>query len=89
MTLKQRLQSPEVLLAPGVFNAWSGMLAERAGFGAVYLSGASIAYTRLGRPDIGLVTATEVCDVLATLRERIEGATARLVSDSSPPWGRG
>ena len=71
MTLKQRLQSPEVLLAPGVFNAWSGMLAERAGFGAVYLSGASIAYTRLGRPDIGLVTATEVCDVLATLRERI------------------
>ena len=71
MTLKQRLQSPEVLLAPGVFNAWSGMLAERAGFGAVYLSGASIAYTRLGRPDIGLVTASEVCDVLATLRERI------------------
>ena len=43
-------------------------LAERAGFEALYLSGASIAYTRLGRSDIGLVTASEVEDVLAMVR---------------------
>ncbi len=71
MSLKQRLARPDILVAPGVFNAWSALLAERAGFEAVYLSGASIAYTRLARPDIGLVSFTEVLDTLATIRERV------------------
>ncbi|MGH8695777.1 MAG: isocitrate lyase/PEP mutase family protein, partial [Burkholderiales bacterium] len=44
---------------------------EQAGFEAVYLSGASLAHTRLGRPDIGLVTASEVENTLANIRERI------------------
>jgi len=71
MSLKSRLAQQDILVAPGVFNAWSALLAERAGFEAVYLSGASIAYTRLGRPDIGLVSFTEVLDTLATIRERV------------------
>jgi len=71
MNLKARLDQPGILVAPGVFNAWSALLAERAGFEAVYLSGASIAYTRLGRPDIGLVSHTEVADTLACIRERV------------------
>jgi len=71
MSLKSRLAQQEIIVAPGVFNAWSALLAERAGFEAVYLSGASIAYTRLGRPDIGLVSHTEVADTLACIRERI------------------
>ena len=71
MTLKSRLARETILVAPGVFNAWSALLAERAGFEAIYLSGASIAYTRLGRPDIGLVSFTEVLDTLATIRERV------------------
>lgn len=71
MSLKIRLGRPEILVAPGVFDAWSALLAERAGFEAVYLSGASIAYTRLARPDIGLVSHTEVVDTLGCIRERI------------------
>ena len=71
MSLEARLARSEILVAPGVFNAWSALLAERAGFEAIYLSGASIAYTRLGRPDIGLVTFSELADTLATIRERI------------------
>ena len=59
------------MLAPGVYDAYSALLAVRAGFEAVYLSGASIAYTRLGRPDIGLVTASEVENTLANIRERV------------------
>jgi 2-methylisocitrate lyase-like PEP mutase family enzyme len=59
-TLKQRLQQPQVLLAPGVYDPLTALIAEQAGFEALYLSGASIAYTRLGRSDIGLTTATEV-----------------------------
>jgi len=71
MNLKARLEQPGILVAPGVFNAWSALLAERTGFEAVYLSGASIAYTRLGRPDIGLVSLTEVVDTLGCIRERV------------------
>jgi len=71
MSLGERLAQPNILLAPGVFDALSALLAEQARFEAVYLSGASIAYTRLGRPDIGLVTASEVESTIANIRERV------------------
>jgi 2-methylisocitrate lyase-like PEP mutase family enzyme len=69
--LAQRLQQPRVLLAPGVYDAFTALIAEQSGFEALYLSGASIAYTRLGRSDIGLTTATEVADTLARITERV------------------
>ncbi len=59
------------VLAPGVYDALSALIAEQAGFGALYLSGASIAYTRLGRSDIGLTTYSEVEDTLARITERV------------------
>ena len=71
MNLKQRLRQPEVLLAPGVYDAFSALIAEQAGFEALYLSGASIAYTLLGRSDIGLTTATEVAHTLAHITDRV------------------
>ena len=71
MNLRQRLAEPRLLLAPGVYDALSALIAEQSGFEAVYLSGASIAYTRLGRSDIGLTTFTEVCDTLTMIRERV------------------
>ena len=71
ITLKQRLQQPQVLLAPGVYDPLTALIAEQSGFEALYLSGASIAYTRLGRSDIGLTTATEVADCLARITERV------------------
>lgn len=69
--LKQRLAGERILLAPGVYDALSGLIAAQAGAEAVYLSGASIAYTRFGRPDIGLVSMSEVADTIAVLRDRI------------------
>jgi 2-methylisocitrate lyase-like PEP mutase family enzyme len=71
MNLKQRISEPRVLLAPGVYDALSALVAEQSGFEALYLSGASIAYTRLGRSDIGLTTQTEVADTLARITERV------------------
>ena len=70
-TLKLRLAEPRVLLAPGVYDALSALIAEQAGFEALYLSGASIAYTRLGRSDVGLTTFSEVADSLARITERV------------------
>lgn len=71
MSLKQRLGQADILLAPGVYDALTGLIAEQSGAEAVYLSGASIAYTRFGRPDIGLVSMSEVADTIAALRDRI------------------
>ncbi len=70
-TLRQRLQQQKVLLAPGIYDALTALIAEQSGFEALYLSGASIAYTRLGRSDVGLTTATEVADTLARITERV------------------
>lgn len=70
-TLKQRLAGTRAVLAPGVYDAFTALIAEQAGFDALYLSGASIAYTRLGRSDVGLTTATEVADTLARITERV------------------
>ncbi len=69
--LQSRLAEPSPLLAPGVYDALTAAMAEEAGFEAAYLSGASIAYTLLGRSDIGLVSMTEVADVMARIRERV------------------
>jgi 2-methylisocitrate lyase-like PEP mutase family enzyme len=70
--LKQRLAQPQALLAPGVYDAFSALVATQAGFEALYLSGASIAYTQLGRSDVGLTTASEVGDVLARITDRVD-----------------
>jgi 2-methylisocitrate lyase-like PEP mutase family enzyme len=61
----------EFVLAPGIYDALSGLIAEQSGAKAVYLSGASIAYTRFGRSDIGLVSVSEVYDTLAAITDRI------------------
>lgn len=65
------LQQDGLVLAPGIYDALSGLVAQQAGAKAVYLSGASIAYTRLGRSDIGLVSVSEVHDTLAAITDRI------------------
>ena len=70
-TLSERLQQPQPLLAPGVYDALTALVAEQVGFEALYLSGASIAYTRLGRSDIGLTTATEVAHTIAHITDRV------------------
>ncbi|MDA7592960.1 isocitrate lyase/PEP mutase family protein [Rhodobacteraceae bacterium] len=62
----------ETLLAPGIYDALSGLVAEQSGARAAYLSGASIAYTRFGRSDVGLVSVSEVHDTLAAVTDRIK-----------------
>ncbi|MCE8006012.1 isocitrate lyase/phosphoenolpyruvate mutase family protein [Aestuariivita sp.] len=71
MSLKARLTQPEILCAPGVYDGLTATLAEQAGFEALYLSGAAVAYTRLGRPDIGLSTMSEMADTMALIRDRV------------------
>ncbi len=72
MSLKARLSQPDILTAPGVYDGLTAALAADAGFEALYLSGAAVAYTRLGRPDIGLSTLSEMADTMALIRDRVD-----------------
>jgi len=83
-TLRSRLAAPPILVAPGVYDALTAHLAERAGFSSVYVSGAGIAYTRLGRPDIGLVAMSEVADTVALIRDRVG---SHLIVDADTGYG--
>ena len=83
-SLKNRLQQRRVLLAPGIYDPLTALIAEQSGFEALYLSGASIAYTRLGRSDIGLTTLTEVADTLARITERV---SVPVIADADTGFG--
>jgi 2-methylisocitrate lyase-like PEP mutase family enzyme len=82
--LKSRLARAPALLCPGAYDALSALLVQQAGFEAIYMSGASIAYTQLGRPDVGLVSATQVADVVARVRDRV---SIPLVVDADTGFG--
>ena len=69
--LRARLGRGDIVLAPGIYDGLSALVAAQAGFEALYLSGASIAYTRFGRSDIGLVSMSEVSDTLGAICERV------------------
>ena len=82
--IKRRLSHGGIVVAPGIYDALTASLAVAAGFEAVYLSGAAIAYTRLGAPDIGLVSMSEVAQALSLVRERIE---APIIVDADTGYG--
>ena len=84
LTLSDRLACPPILIAPGVYDALTALIAERSGFEALYVSGAGIAYTRLGRPDIGLVGMSEVVQTVALIRDRV---SAHLIVDADTGYG--
>jgi 2-methylisocitrate lyase-like PEP mutase family enzyme len=71
MSLRELIDGGKGIVAPGVFDALTASIATEAGFKAVYLSGAAIAYTHLGRPDIGLVSMAEVADRIAMICDRV------------------
>jgi 2-methylisocitrate lyase-like PEP mutase family enzyme len=84
MSLKERLSRDGIVLAPGVYDPLTALIACEAGFEALYLSGAAIAYTRFGRPDIGLVTMSEVADTIALVRDRVQ---TPLIVDADTGYG--
>jgi 2-methylisocitrate lyase-like PEP mutase family enzyme len=68
--LRAILANNVVIKVPGIYDGLSTVLVEKAGFPAAFLSGGSLSFSRFGRPDMGLVTATEVADTVAVIRER-------------------
>ena len=71
MKLNYLLEKENILIAPGIFDGLSAHMAEQAGANLVYLSGASLAYTRFGLPDIGLISMSEVSETISVIRDRV------------------
>src|SRR5438309_10455756 len=59
------------VVMPGAFNAATARLVERAGFPAVYVSGAGLANATAGVPDIGLLTLTEVAQLAGYIADAV------------------
>ena len=81
--LRELLAGP-AFIAPGCYDALTALLVEQAGFACAYVSGASIAFTRIARPDLGLTTLSEVADTVAGMRERV---TLPLIVDADNGFG--
>ncbi len=82
--LRERLDKRPVLLAPGAVDPLTAQIAVLAGFEALYLTGAGIAYTRLGMPDIGLTTMNDVTDVIMRIADKV---SVPLIVDGDTGFG--
>jgi methylisocitrate lyase len=78
------MQSERPLQIAGVINAFAAILAEKAGFKALYLSGAGVANASRGIPDIGLTTLE---DVLTDVRRITAATSLPLLVDADTAWG--
>src|SRR5271167_4948358 len=61
-TLRALLAGEEMVLAPGCYDALGARLVEEAGFSAAYMTGFGSAASRLGQPDVGLLSLPEMVD---------------------------
>ena len=69
--LRAAVAEERPLQVVGAINAYSALLAQRAGFRALYLSGAGVANASFGLPDLGITSLNDVCEDV----RRIAGAT--------------
>jgi 2-methylisocitrate lyase-like PEP mutase family enzyme len=86
LNLKQRLATGAQLVVPGVFDALSAKVAADQGFEVVYMSGFAVAGSLLAKPDIGLVTASEMSERVAQIATAI-GPTTSLIADGDNGYG--
>lgn len=70
--LRQLIAQPGIIIAPGAADALVAKLIEEAGFPCVYITGAGIANTQLGLPDIGLTTLTEVVGQAGNIAQAVK-----------------
>ncbi|TMH04461.1 MAG: isocitrate lyase/PEP mutase family protein [Betaproteobacteria bacterium] len=84
LQLKQLLSSGRIVQAPGAYDALSARLVERAGFEAVYMTGFGATASRLGQPDIGLLTQTEMT---GHARDMVRAVSVPVIADADTGYG--
>ena len=82
--LTDLIKRPGVILVPGVYDALTARIAERAGFEAIFATGAGISNAHLGLGDVGLLTVDEL---LRTIKPICEVTKAPLIVDADTGFG--
>jgi len=84
LRFRAALEAERPLQIAGTINAFTALLAEKAGFRAIYLSGAGVANASFGLPDLAMTTLNDVCEDV----RRIASATdVPLLVDADTGWG--
>ncbi|EFH90678.1 isocitrate lyase/PEP mutase family protein [Ktedonobacter racemifer] len=83
--LRHLLAGPDLLLAPGAYDALSARLIAQAGFPAVYMTGFGTAASALGQPDVGLVTMSEMVTRAGALTSVL--GNLPLIADADTGYG--
>lgn len=83
-TLRDRLAAGDIVLAPGAADALTARLVARSGFGAVYMTGLGATAARLGAPDLGLMSQTEMS---AQARAMVHAARCPVIADADTGYG--
>lgn len=81
---KDRLTQPEIVVAPGCYDAFSAKLAAHVGFEALYMTGAGVSAGVIGAPDVGLLTMTEMVEQARRITDAVD---APLICDSDTGYG--
>jgi len=84
MTLKQQLESGEIVVAPGIYDMISALMADRMGFNALYMTGYGTVASHLGLPDAGLATYTEMVSRVATMAKM---TSTPIIADGDTGYG--
>ena len=82
--LREMLAGSEPVLAPGAYDAFTARLIEQAGFEAVYMTGFGTAASLLGRPDIGLLSFSEMVD---NARRIVQAVGVPVIADADDGYG--
>jgi len=82
--LRQLFSQPEIIIAPGAYDALTAKLIEQAGFKVVYVTGAGVSNTQLGKPDVGLICMEEM---LSQVRKIVSATTVPVIADADTGYG--
>ncbi len=82
--LRRLLDDGAIVVAPGAFDCITARLVDQAGFDALYVTGSGVSLSRLGAPDIGLMTATEMADQIRRIGDI---ATVPVIADADTGYG--
>lgn len=83
-SLRAILDESDFLPLPGVYDCLSARIAEEAGFKAIFLSGGALAYSRLGRPDIGFLSMGDFADAISNI---VSSVDIPLIADADNGFG--
>ena len=82
--LKALIRRSAILQCPGVYDAYLARCVEQAGFEALYMTGAGVSHARLGMPDLGLMSFSEMLDQAGRIADAVE---IPLIADADTGYG--